>query len=165
MQAEYFGTGDSSILDSTNAPRIVRVVIAYSDVAAGKRAMRLVTKIAETSGGKVDFQAIPWSFQLLANSEWQEDAANDALKADILIFATSGANALPHAVGWWAEEVISRKRGTTTAVVALLGREHNAEKHASPGLRSLQAATKLAGLDFLAPTQYSNCDDPVERAD
>jgi hypothetical protein len=97
----------------------LRAVIVYDGIAAGKRAMQLLTGIANGSGAGEEFHPTPWSFNLLTDPEWSQISADDAAKADILAVAAEGP--LPPAVSDWLEAVIERKRGTSAAIVALPG--------------------------------------------
>lgn len=129
----------------------LRVVIAYHETNAGKRAMRVMTDLGLGLGGAIEFQPLLWSFELLEATAWAELAADDAINADILIIAASSADPLSPAVGRWAEAAISRKQGTAAAVVALLGPEEHPDGHGSSRLEAIRVAASQAGLDFFAP--------------
>lgn len=95
MQVQHFMDETNLDPDSTDTKQALRVVIAYNDVAAGKRAMRVLADLGKGLGEDIEFQPLPWSFDLLADMDWREVAAHDAVKADILIIATSSTNPLP----------------------------------------------------------------------
>lgn len=141
----------------------LRVVIAYHDLAAGKRAMRVMTDLGKGLGDEIEFQPAPWSFELLADVDWGEAAARDAAKADILIIAMSSPSPLPPAVGRWAQAAISRKRGCAAAVVALFGPEENPDGSGSDRLETVQAAAQRAGLNFFAPAPREELDEAIAR--
>lgn len=142
---------------------MLRVVIAYNDLAAGKRAMRVLADLGKGSGDEIEFQPIPWSFDLLADFDWAEVAARDAVNADILIIATHSADPLPAAVGRWAESAISQKEGTSSAVVALFGPEEKPDAAGSRRLDAIQKAAHKAGLDFFAPTPRQQLEEAITR--
>lgn len=130
----------------------LRVVIAYDDVAAGKRAMRVLTNIAASTDAPIEFEPMPWPFNLLEDVDWYRVAASDVVKADILIIASSAkVGPLPSAVGRWTEAAIRQKQGTSAAVVALFGPENYPDDETSPRVDSLRSAAAEAGLAFFTP--------------
>jgi len=143
--------------------RALRVVIAYNDIAGGRRAMHVLANIAKELGNDIEFQPLPWLFGLLADVDWREVAASDAVSADILIIATSSTNPLPQAVGRWGEAAISQKRGTHAAVVALFAGGEYPAGSGSSQLEAIQMAARQAGLDFFAPAPHLELDVAVER--
>jgi hypothetical protein len=149
--------------DSTDTKSALRVVIAYSDFAAGKRAMRVLADLGKGLGDDIEFHPLPWSFDLLADIDWREVAARDAINADILIIATSSASTLPPAVERWVKTTIAQKRGTDAAVVALFGPEENSEGAGAARLEALQAVARQAGLAFFAPAPRQELDEAIER--
>ncbi len=163
MQAQGIMDEPNLDPDSMDTKSALRVVIAYNDLASGKRAMRVMTDLGKGLGDEMEFQPLPWSFHLLADMDWRELAAHDAVNADILIIATSSASPLPPAVWRWAEAAISRKRGTAAAVVALFGTEENPDAAGSPRMEAIQAAAQRAGLDFFAPAPRHELDEAIAR--
>lgn len=162
MQAQCFMDETNHLdPDSTNTGSALRVVIAYNDLAAGKRAMRVMANLGKGLGEDIDFQPLPWSFDLLADMRWGEAAARDAVNADILIIATSSTRPFPPAVRRWAEAAISRKQGTAAAVVALFGTEQNPDGVGSSRLEAIQTAAQRAGLDFFAPAPRHELDEAI----
>ena len=149
--------------DLQNQNPTLRVVIAYHDLAAGKRAMRVMTDLGKTFGEDIRFEALPWSFDLLADADWRAVASSDAVRADILIIATSDAQPLPPAIGRWAEEAIRRKQGTAAAVVALFGPEGNPDGPGSARLAAIQTAAQHAGLDFFTPAPNPELNEVIAR--
>jgi len=149
--------------DAQDGKEPLRVVIAYGDITAGQRAMRVLANLGRRLGDDVEFQPIPWSFDLLADVDWREGAASDAVRADILIIATSSPSSLPSAIGEWAKSAINRKRGTSAAVVALFGSDENPECTDSTRLEAIQAAAREAGLDFFAPTRPDELGPVIAR--
>lgn len=146
----------------------LQVVIAYDDVAAGKRAMHVLADLGMGMGDDLEFQPLPWAFDLLVDTKWREAAANHALKADILILAASNMRALPLEIQEWIETTLSRKRGTDSAVVALFGSEENPGS-ASAALEAIRTAAQRAELAFFAPVARRDLDKAAlqiqQRAD
>lgn len=163
MQATEFMDEASLDTDSQDRNPPLRVVIAYDDLAAGKRAMRVMTDLGKNFGEDIQFEAIPWRFDLLADVDWRAVAASDAVRADILTIATSDAQPLPPAIGRWAEDAIDHKRGTAAAVVALFGPEGNPDGADSARLAAIQTAAQRAGLDFFAPAPSPEINEVIAR--
>ena len=143
--------------------RPLRVVIAYNDTGAGQRAMRMLAALGPQLGDDIEFQPIPWSFDLLSDVDWREVAARDAVHADILILATSDADALPPDVGQWAEDAINQKRGTSAAVIALFGPEEDSDGAGSARLKAIEVAALQAGLNFFAPAPRRELNEAIAR--
>ncbi len=161
MQPQYLMDETYLDTDSTDTKQELRVVIAYDDLDAGQRAMRVLANLGKGLGDATEFQPLPWPFELLADADWRDAAASEAVNADILIVAASGANPLPPAVGRWVKDVIGRKRGTNAAVVALFGPEEDPDGTRSSRLEDIQGASQRAGLDFFAPMPRRELDDVV----
>ena len=144
----------------------LRVVIAYQDVSAGQRAMRVLTDLARGFGEDLEFEPLPWSFHLLAQVDWREVAALDAVRADILIIATSNTRPLPAEIEQWAADAIGQKQGTVAAVVALFGPEENYDDPDEAGpsrFASIQLAARQAGLAFFTPAPHPEMNAAIAR--
>ncbi len=141
----------------------LRVVIVYNDLAAGKHAMQVMVDVWKELAADIEFKPLPWRFDLLSDEDWHEVAALDAVRSDILIISTSSAHPLPPTVGRWVEDVISRKHGRASAVVALFGPEECPDDGASPRLQAIQSAAQRAGLDFFAPVPRHELDRALDR--
>ena len=163
MKAHHFMDELNSDPDSPDVEQSLRVVIAYNDVAAGKRAMRVMGNLRPRFGDAIAFRLLPWSFDLLTDTGWSEAAARDADEADMLFIATSSIHPLPSAIEQWVETAISRKRGTAAAVIALFGPKENPDGAGSPRLETIQAAVHRAGLDFFAPAPHHELDEAIVR--
>jgi hypothetical protein len=136
----------------------LQVFVAHHDLAAGRRAVDTLSHLGGDLGEDFEFLPAFWSFDRLFNPDSRDQAVDEALDADILILATSGATPLPNLVKGWAEEIIGRKRGTAVAVVALF--DSDSAKHASASSRwqSVRQAAERAGLDFFAPATGQHLD-------
>jgi hypothetical protein len=141
----------------TNEPdhdRKLAIFIAYDDITAGLRAMRLFSDIRSETGQELAFQAQPWRFDFLADPDWSEFAIADALKADLLIISATRQTEVPAGVREWLSACLSRKQGTLAAVVALLGRDDAG----SSSVQFLKRASENAGLEFFAPSLQTEAD-------
>lgn len=149
--------------DSPDANQALRVVIAYNDLAAGKRAMRVMASLGNGLGDDIELEPLPWSFDLLEDVDWRGVATRDAVNADIVIVATSDTRPLPPAVKLWVEEIVGRKRGLDAAVVALFGPAEKPDEIDSSRLGFIQSAARRAGLDFFAPGSEHELDETFSR--
>ncbi len=153
----------SSLSDRNDAEsrEAINVLIAYDDVAAAQRAMRLFARVGR--GQTEDLQTEEllcqpqlWRFDLLADSDWGECAAIDALRADLIVVSASSPVALPRPVQSWLSACLARKQGAHAAVVALVQTDTHMEPSDCPSLGFLQAAATEAGLDFFVALPDSN---------
>ena len=129
-----------------------QIVIAYDKVAAGRRAMQLVSALHSQDELDFEIRTFPWRFDLLENPDWRELASADALKADLLFISTFSNSELPSAVWKWIAECLTLKCGDSAAVVALFGADGRMDRPDSVRLRLLKTATQDAGLEFFAPS-------------
>jgi hypothetical protein len=161
MQGARFIDEANLDLDSATTRSHLRVVIAYRDLAASQRALRVMADLGQGLGDKMEFHPVPWSFELLADADWSDAASRDAIDADILIIASSSVEPLPPAVARWIETAISHKRGTAAAVVALFGAGENPDASGLSRLAAIQAAARRAGLDFFSPAPRQALDEAL----
>lgn len=145
--------GDSSReMELAQTREALRVVIAYNDLAAARRAMGVLRDLDRGLGDAIEFQPLPWSFELLTDPDWREAALRDAISADMLIIATSASGPLPAAVQQWVEFTFTRKQGTDAAIVALFGSREDPDDINSLRVAAVRTAAQRKGLDFFAPT-------------
>lgn len=81
----------------------LNLLIVYENAPAARRALRVVGRIASTTGGNIKYHCTFWRFDLLADSEWQARATSDALQADLTILSGSEAAELPAHITSWLE--------------------------------------------------------------
>ena len=161
MKARPYMDGTTRGTDSAEAKEALRVVIAYYDLAAAKRAMRVLADLDQGLGDAVEFQPMPWPFDLLTDAGWRDAALSDAINADIVIITMSAPGPLPVAMERWIEFTTSRKRGTDAAIVALLGSEDNPDGIGSLRLAAIRTAAQRTGLDFFAPAAHQELNEAV----
>jgi len=141
----------------------LQAVIAYDDVMAGKHAMQLLQGMTRNLDGGGEIQARPWSFNLLANEEWQPLATIDAEKADLLIIATSSLRPPKPPVLRWFEAAIGRLHGTDAAIVSLQGQEENPQGNGPTFQEAIRTATQQAGLAYFSTIMQLNHEDIFQR--
>lgn len=130
-------------------PNHIRAVITYNEVAERKRAMHLLSDLTKGLSEYIEFQPLPWSFYLLADEDWRDMAAKDALQADMLIIATSGLRAVSPAMLPWFEDIIRQLPGKEAAVVLLQGSQNHAGSNGPDCLEEvIQSAVRKAGVAY-----------------
>lgn len=149
-------------------PEAINVLIAYDDLAAAQRAMRLFTRIGrgeldDLQTGDLLCQPQLWPFDLLTDADWRKCAAADALRADLIVVSASSSSALPRAVQTWLTASLVHKQGAHAAVVALLSM--GMESSNSCNLRFLKGAATEAGLDFFVALRDPDAlpEDPASK--
>lgn len=127
----------------------LRVIIAYDERSAYRRAMRMLANTFCNDFQTSDIRPLPWRFDELALPPWRKHATADATHADIFVVSTSGT--LPEVVKEWLHSCFAVRRARPTAIVLLS--DQNPETNPSEcGCRQfLQRAAAAAGLDFLEP--------------
>jgi len=141
-------------LGSPDCVGALDVVIACDSYNAGQRAVRLLDNLACRAADGLSFAQRVWPFEMLAKTIWRTVAAHEAVEAAILIVAADSARPLSPSMRHWAEDVIQRKRGTSGAVIALLGPEDAPGPDATGRVETLRSLAQQAGLDFFAPAPH-----------
>jgi hypothetical protein len=129
----------------------ITITIAYDQKRAGGRAAQLFSLIGQEQKGQLRIAIQLWRFDLLADPDWRNFAAAEALQADILVIAMCKPTSLSAAVEQWFTMWLDAKRGFHAAVIALVEGESEADSSDLPELHFLESATKEAGLDFFTP--------------
>jgi hypothetical protein len=107
--------------DRADAPAPLRVVIAYDDRAAGRRALAMLNRVLRHEPGAVHLIPSLWRFDVLETAECSERALADAIAADLFILSTSASETIAAGIERWVSTFLSRRRGTGTAILALFG--------------------------------------------
>ena len=117
---------DAGSLDTKSA---LRVVIAYHDLAAGQRALRVLTDLGKALAEDFAVQLIP---------------AGGAVHADGQVRVTNGDQPLPAAGGRWAEAVLTRRKCARGCAESLAQSRRRQEqlRHLSHQLLAAQEAER-----------------------
>jgi hypothetical protein len=108
--------------NETNTPGRVRVVVAYEDYDAGKRAQHACQQIAEMAQLDQQMSSDLWKFDMLNLSAMRETATEEASGADLLVLAPHDGLELPGRVLDWLQASLSPPR-YPKALLVLLGPE------------------------------------------
>jgi hypothetical protein len=128
----------------------LNVVVAYEDLPAGKRAMRVLDRPAHEFEAAIQFRPKLWRFDFLEDLNWRNLTTADVLNADMLVISQSSEDELPAWFQSWACACLSQMHDRIGAVVALLGNRNNADAPAVWRLLWLQEAAREAGLAFFS---------------
>src|SRR5881392_59687 len=82
------------------------VVVVYEDDAAKKQAVRFCDELINRFWNDYNFELTWWSYWQLQEEDKAPEAANQALEAQILIFATVPENLIPPRVELWLEDLV-----------------------------------------------------------
>ena len=134
---------------ATDVPPPLRVMIAYDDHVAYRRALRLLANtLAEDSDGAA-LQPSVWRFDELALGPFGTRARRDASEAEIFVISTSNEDELPAETDAWLDECFALRRNRATAVVALPSPAAGSRQTAGAFRARVFGAAKRAGLDFI----------------
>ena len=137
-------------VDSGAEPKSVfRVVIAYDDFAAGKRAMDTCNFLASQFAGEIELRSSMWKFDVLRSTKLSQIAVDDAIDADVIIVANRRDSGLPDEVKSWVNSWVPRKRDPAAALVALLDFTGTDTRESVLAQAFLEGAAATAKIDFL----------------
>ena len=104
-------------------PIAFHAFIAYADIPAAGRAMDAINDIFRATPRGHVLKPMLWRFDQLTAPKWHERALVDACAAAIVIFTSTPAAPFSAKLEGWVSELLARKRGRSTTLVALLGPE------------------------------------------
>jgi hypothetical protein len=139
--------GESTLFES------LRVLIAFDDLAAYRRALRTIAAVSRQLDEEIAVQPLPWQFETLTTPYWRDLALDEAGGAAILMVSTSRPGALPEGIRQWLQECAGSgtAREAGALLIAMLGIPG---EHDGPGVHDagfLRAIAEHAGWSFLAP--------------
>jgi hypothetical protein len=154
--------GDTPRAPGTKEPgHSLTPFIIYNDFQAGHRARQLIASITHELRDQVQVQPTFWHFDLFLDPAGRSQATTEAMAAKLIILTASGNEALPDAVCDWWRACLTAKRGSCTAVIALLGSPDHFDGPESPRLQFLRETTHAAELDFFAPGPHLESAHPT----
>lgn len=138
----------------------VSFVLAYDDLLAAQRGMRVIGRLAHGCIGARRWRRLAWKLDLLEHPACLQLAIAHAVNAALIVISISDGHGLAPAVETWIKSSLEQKRGDCAAVVALLGPSDRLDPPGSTRLEFVRQATIAAGLDFFAP--FSNYESPLD---
>lgn len=135
------------------ASQTLNVLIAYENLAAGQRAMRLCWNLACQQEGDLSLHPRLWRLDLVADPVYAGFAIADAVQAELFIVSISSQAELSKPARHWLKLclAIARKQATSAAMVALLGTDDQINESYSPNFQFLRSVAQEAGLEFFIP--------------
>jgi hypothetical protein len=131
------------------AKPVFRVVMAYDDFTAGKRAIDTCNFLVSRIGGSIELRSSMWKFDVLRSIKLHQIAVDDAIEADVIIVANARESGLPEEVKEWVNSWVSRKGGQAAALVALLDFTGEDTREPTQAYAFLKGAASTARIDFL----------------
>jgi hypothetical protein len=132
----------------------VRVVVACADFAAGRRAEVVLERVNQHFAGQGRLICSLWSFDFLAESVFRQQAAAEALGADIVVIAAHGEADFSEVIKDWVSLWVSQKEDRPKTLVCAF----DWSRGATPGLKriasQLKQVAQLGNMDF-----FSNRED------
>jgi hypothetical protein len=148
MQTTLFPFSQSSTeLEITST---IQVVIAFEDLAAGKRAKQVYDYLTHRLTD-FDFDHEVWKFSALECPRLTETAARQAAAADIIMLSLHGHKEIPQSVKDWIEMWIGQN-GNPMALVVLFDRDNQDFQEMSKTRLYLEDIARRGRLDlFMQP--------------
>jgi hypothetical protein len=138
---------------------VLEVVIVHEALVTGIEAAALLRRLAARldaefgiKSGDWQINSGFWKFETLRDPELREQAAAEAIEADMIIISVGDAE-LPVGVRNWIESVLSTKKGGPAAVVALLDPGHKPSGEPPRLGAGLRRLAQQCGLDFFCNTE------------
>src|ERR1043165_8791100 len=125
------------------------VVVVYEDVESGKNAQETCDFLAKHLGSNFQFNSQMWKFDAPSVPQLRELAAEDAVRADLVIISSRGRTDLPVEVKNWIEQWLAEK-GNVMALAAIFG-SLSRETIQAPAIRAYLADVARRGrMEFFA---------------
>ena len=151
MQTTLFPFSKSSTeLDITST---IQVVIAFEDLAAGKRGKQVYDFLTHRLTD-FEFDHEVWKFSALNCQGVMESAARQAAAADIIMLALHGSNPLPEALKNWIELWLGQN-GNPMALVVLFNEDSEATSEMIETRAYLEGVARRGKLDLFMQPQKS----------
>ncbi|MDB6031563.1 MAG: hypothetical protein JWM16_1901 [Verrucomicrobiales bacterium] len=151
MQTTLFPFSRSSTeLDITST---IQVVIAFEDLAAGKRAKQVYDYLTHRLTD-FEFDHEVWKFSALECPSLTETAARQAAAADIIMLSLHGNKEIPQSVKDWIETWIGQN-GNPMALVVLFDRDNQEFQDMNKTRLYLEDVARRGKLDLFMQPQKS----------
>ena len=124
------------------------LVVAYEDTETRNHALHLYDHLAQQLLDDYDFQCSWWKFDHLANPVLQQEAADSAVDANMVILSIRAHGELPPVQKAWMEDWIARRQHRKAALVVMIADTTQPERDAAPALAYLRNAARIGGMDF-----------------
>ncbi len=130
-------------------PTPLIILVAYADSATRERAQRLSDLLAQAVADEFAARFSWWKFDFLRDARMFEAAVEEAVRADLLVFAVHAAQPLPRPARRWLDAWRHQRAQRRRALVALLAGPDPMAAPLAPVHSLLQQAARDAGMEFL----------------
>ena len=148
------------------------VVVVYEDPAARERAVGFCDQLVGRFWAGFDFDLRWWPFAQLEDADSAKAAANEAARADLIVFAANPEGDFPWAVKSWTASWLSQRGDHEGMLVGLLEHVPGTGGPEGPKHHFLRNAAHHGAMDYLTemPQDISrsipdSLDSYTERAD
>jgi hypothetical protein len=125
-------------------------VVVYEDQPTRDRALGLCDDLIRKFWSDLDVEFSWWRFDYLGDADLASQAADAAIKADLVIFSAHSAKELPLPVRSWIDLWVNRTMNRPNALVALIGVSDDQFKGLTPIHVYLREIAQQAGMDYLS---------------
>jgi hypothetical protein len=137
------------------APEL-KVLLLYEDAETGLRAKRSVAALHGQGDVDASVETRLWRLDLLSTAWLREQAAAEAVDADVIIVSLHGDDELPEAMREWLSLWLERKANRPYALGVLLDAGPVREDHAPQVAGYLETVATVGGADLL----WGFCETP-----
>jgi hypothetical protein len=135
-------------MDLGDRAEVCTATVVYDDAIACDLAIELCQRLARKFSGDLEFEFTWWGLKYLSDPEIASQAAQVAMKADLIIFSIHKLEALPLEIETWFERWIRQRAPGGGALVVL--RQPKAERSWIPLEQSyFEALAQRASLDYV----------------
>ena len=142
----------------------INVLMLYENLATGNRVMRLFDALVHRCGREVSFQSDMWKFDILTCPSMGRLAAEDAVKADLIIVSAHGDESLEESVQSWFRAWTGHRGKHAAALVAVLNHTRHTYPVAQETKLFLEEMARAGRMEFFAiVTEEEELDLPLRR--
>ena len=136
-------TNQTDGTDHENTPVCIRVVVAYEDYDAGKRAQRTCQQILQLAHLEKSFSTDLWKFDMLELRAMREAATDEAADAALLVVAPHDDDNLPAGLREWIERSLLQPLRPKALLVLAGSPPRNHEEKTPTELQLERAAAQV----------------------
>jgi hypothetical protein len=133
----------------TETDNAFHVLIVYEDTRCGQRATDTYQRLRSQFGREFDFRISIWSFSVLQCARLNDQAVQDAIRANAIIIAANFRNEPPAEIKKWIDGWVSQKRNNSAILIALLHARTNQPEATDCMHDYFRDIATQAGMDFL----------------
>jgi hypothetical protein len=123
------------------------ILIAYEELASGKRAMNLCDYLTRNLKGNIELHKNLWNFNVLSIPEYRMSAVVEAKEVDLIMISMQGNEPLPFHIKEWIDGWIKAPNINSKALVLLI---NHSSPNQSPAYLYLKDIAERSCLQFFA---------------